>query len=145
MMKYKNNVLCVIYDDNDRFLMQLRSKDALVLPGYIGFFGGNIEENEEPDDAIRREIFEEIKYTSCFEFYKLRYALVVDFVEKAYIYINKFEGNPEQVKAYEGEEAIWIDKEDFIKYNVMSHDVQLVEELIKFNNNRRLYEQATNN
>ena len=144
-MDYKNNVLCVIYDDSDRFLMQLRSKDAPVLPGYIGFFGGNIEENEKPDEAIRREIFEEIKYKSCFEFYRLRYALVINFVEKAYIYINKFDGNPEQVIAYEGEEARWIDREDFIKYNVMSHDVQLVEELIKFNKNRRLYEQATNN
>ena len=143
-MEYKNNVLCVIYDDNDRFLMQLRSKDAPVLPGYIGFFGGNIEKNEKPDEAIRREIFEEIKYTSSFEFYRLRYALVVNFVEKAYIYINKFEGNPEQVIAYEGEEAIWIDK-DLINYNILKHDSELLEELFEFNKNRKLYEQATKN
>ena len=142
-MNYKNNALCVIYDDSDRFLMQLRSKDAPVLPGYLGFFGGNIEENEKPDEAIRREIFEEIKYTSCFEFYRLRYALVINFVEKAYIYINKFEGNPEQVIAYEGDEAVWIDK-NVIKYDIMRHDIQLLEELFEFNQNRRLYEQATN-
>ena len=124
--------------------MQLRSDDATILPGYLGFFGGGIEINEKPDEAIRREIYEELKYNSRFDFYRIRYAVVINFVEKAYIYINQYEGNSKNIIAYEGEEAIWIDK-NFSGYKIMNHDLKLVEEISEFITNRRIYEQATNN
>ena len=40
--------------------MQIRSKDAPIMPGVVGFFGGGIEENESPYDAAVRESFEEL-------------------------------------------------------------------------------------
>jgi len=55
-----NSALLLIYNKELDFLMQIRSKDAPIMPGVVGFFGGGIEENESPYDAAVRESFEEL-------------------------------------------------------------------------------------
>ncbi len=46
-----------------QFLMQLRDDiPGIAYPGHWGFFGGHIEPGETPDDAMRRELLEEIGY-----------------------------------------------------------------------------------
>ncbi len=52
----------LLYNKEKKVLMQHRSEDAPRLPGYWGLFGGHIEEGETPEDALRRELFEEIEY-----------------------------------------------------------------------------------
>jgi len=42
--------------------MQHRSADASRQPNYWGCFGGGIEGDETPEQAARREAFEEIEY-----------------------------------------------------------------------------------
>ena len=47
----------------DKFLMQLRDDvPGIVYSGHWGLFGGHIEENETPEEAVTRELFEEIGY-----------------------------------------------------------------------------------
>lgn len=47
----------------NRVLLQLRDdKLGIVFPGHWGFFGGAIEEGESAEDAIQREIVEEIGF-----------------------------------------------------------------------------------
>lgn len=43
--------------------LQKRSDDAVRLPGYFGFFGGHAEGEENPDEALRREIKEELNFS----------------------------------------------------------------------------------
>lgn len=46
-----------------QFLMQLRDDIAgIAYPGHWGFFGGHLEPGESADEAIRRELLEEIGY-----------------------------------------------------------------------------------
>lgn len=52
----------ILFDDEKRILLQHRSEDAERLPGYWGFFGGGIENNETSEQAVRRESFEELNY-----------------------------------------------------------------------------------
>ena len=45
----------------DKILMQLRdAKDGIIFPGQWGFFGGSINDREMPEEAAKRELFEEI-------------------------------------------------------------------------------------
>lgn len=44
-------------------LLQLRDDiPGIAFPGYWGFFGGHIEPNETPEEALARELWEEIGY-----------------------------------------------------------------------------------
>jgi 8-oxo-dGTP pyrophosphatase MutT (NUDIX family) len=46
-----------------QYLMQLRDDiPGIVYPGHWGFFGGHLEPGEDPEQALRRELVEEIEY-----------------------------------------------------------------------------------
>ena len=44
------------------FYLQRRDKNAKQLPDYFGFFGGGVESGEIPENALLREIKEELDY-----------------------------------------------------------------------------------
>lgn len=52
----------IILIKDKKILLQHRTDDAPVLPGYWGFFGGCVEQGETPEEAVRREAFEELGY-----------------------------------------------------------------------------------
>ncbi|OGV34409.1 MAG: hypothetical protein A2020_05035 [Lentisphaerae bacterium GWF2_45_14] len=54
--------ILILYDENERMLLQKRTADAPVFPGVWGFFGGGIESGESPLEALKREIYEELEY-----------------------------------------------------------------------------------
>jgi 8-oxo-dGTP pyrophosphatase MutT (NUDIX family) len=61
-MRHYNIVLAVMRQGNN-YLMQRRAKHPKVgAGGLIGFFGGKIEENEDPEKALYREIAEETTF-----------------------------------------------------------------------------------
>lgn len=52
----------ILYTDDGRVLLQQRDdKPGLPYPGYWTLFGGAIEEGETPDEAIARELWEELE------------------------------------------------------------------------------------
>ena len=56
-------VAALIQDDGGRFLLQLRDDlPHLPLPGHWALFAGSVEPDETPDDAILREIEEELSW-----------------------------------------------------------------------------------
>lgn len=57
--------------------LQKRAKDAKRLPDWFGFWGGGAENNENPEETLKREIKEELNidvgdysYFGKYEFYK---------------------------------------------------------------------------
>lgn len=61
-MRKRRVSVIFLYDKDKRILMQHRDDDCDILPGYWGMFGGGIEEGETPEQALRRELAEEIEY-----------------------------------------------------------------------------------
>lgn len=61
-MKVRKVAAIIFYDDKGRVLIQDRR--AISKHGEEwGYFGGGIEKNETPEQAIKREIKEELNYT----------------------------------------------------------------------------------
>lgn len=55
--------IAILYQ-GDRYLLQLRDNiPTIVYPGHWAFFGGHLDPGESPDQAMRRELQEEIGYT----------------------------------------------------------------------------------
>lgn len=69
--------------NGDKFLvfLQKRSKNAKRLPDFFGFFGGGAENGENPEEALKREMIEEIS-----------------FVPSGYIYLNEYDF-PKSIKS----------------------------------------------
>lgn len=56
--------IAILYREG-KFLLQLRDNiPGIPYPGHWGFFGGHIEAGENPEDALKRELLEEITYTA---------------------------------------------------------------------------------
>jgi len=52
--------LFVLKNQEGRVILQHRTKTARRLPNHWAFFGGGIEQNETPEEAVRREAKEEL-------------------------------------------------------------------------------------
>jgi 8-oxo-dGTP pyrophosphatase MutT (NUDIX family) len=56
-------VAIAILHQGDQFLLQLRDDiPGILYPGYWAFFGGHLEPGEAPEEAMQRELLEEIGY-----------------------------------------------------------------------------------
>ncbi len=54
--------MAILYFE-DKFLIQLRDDvPGILYPGHWGLFGGHLEANETPEEALKRELIEEIGY-----------------------------------------------------------------------------------
>jgi mutator protein MutT len=115
----KETVVLIFIDKKGKILLQKRgtySKGGEKL----GYFGGNIEEGENPLEALVRELQEEIRYIPE----KIKFWKKVDFVCSApgkynnfnvtiYIFVSPLDRKAEEIEVYEGEGKVvtTLDKE----------------------------------
>jgi 8-oxo-dGTP pyrophosphatase MutT (NUDIX family) len=75
-LSFRDAVVAVIRLEDGRYLMQLRDdKPGIFYPDHWGLFGGAVDEGEEPVEALRRELREELSL----EAESVRYFTRMDF------------------------------------------------------------------
>ena len=63
LASFADAVAAVLVLDDGRYLMQLRDdKPGVIYPGHVGLFGGAVEPGENFEDAMSRELMEELDY-----------------------------------------------------------------------------------
>lgn len=113
------------------FLVQERPPNAKLFPGYWEFPGGKVEPNESLENAMQRELEEELDIRiTDFEFWKtdFHYYSTNDLsVNLNYFIIKQFSGEP---KGLEGQKITWIQKDtNTQELNFLEADLEILKEL----------------
>ncbi|MFH0826697.1 MAG: NUDIX domain-containing protein [Candidatus Omnitrophota bacterium] len=135
-------VVIIVHDSAKKFLLQHRSKDARMLPDYWAFFGGQIDADETPEEAVQREAFEELRLhikAPCF-------VREQEFEEnntpgQMYVFIEFFDADKSILKLQEGQGWGWFTKEQMVPLKMCQRDreiIRFVDGLLEEKESRRV-------
>jgi len=131
MKTVKRNVaLIILYDTEKKLLLQHRDEGIKILPGYWALFGGEIEAGETPEEAVKRECYEELGFI-------LKTPKLV--MEQKYN-SHGFEGtknvfieeclDKSKLALHEGQSMDWFNIEETKKLKIVDHDRKVLEKII---------------
>lgn len=130
-MIYKKVSTILLYNENSKILLQLRTHNAPTYPSFWCFFGGKIEKNETPLEAIIRETKEELEYT-LEDPKKILFTNVYNIEHdedvEAHIFIEKYNSTKKLV-LHEGEKMQWFTLEEIQELKMIPNMKKIVEEL----------------
>lgn len=116
----------ILYDDKKRILLQHRDENIAILPGRWSFFGGAIDSGESPDDAIKRETFEELEYSLVSQ----KLIMTQEFSTEIhdiirYVYIEKY-NSKQQLILHEGQGMGWHEFSNIAKLKMDKFDIEVL-------------------
>lgn len=105
----------ILENDKGEFLLYLRdNKPGIPFPGYWDLIGGHVEEGETPEQALVREVKEELDLDlKEYRFYKKYVCLTGDAYENTkYIYTGRINLPIEEITLLEGVRPQFFSKEE---------------------------------
>lgn len=96
----------LLFDRRHRLLVYLRdNKPDIPFPNHWDFFGGHVEEGETPEEALIREVKEELGVDlENWKFFRTYVCKTGDaYPNVKYIYWAELEKNPHELTLYEGQ------------------------------------------
>ncbi len=105
----------ILENDNGEFLLALRdNKSWIPFPNHWDLIGGHVEEDETPEEAVKREYREELGLELIdFEFYKEFECMNGDAFENIkFIYTGKINLPVEEITLLEGQYVKYFKKEE---------------------------------
>lgn len=111
----------ILENDKGEFLLYLRdNKPDIPFPDHWDLIGGHVEEGEKPEEALVREVKEELDIDiKDYSFYKKYVCLTGDAYENTkYIYTGKINLPIEEVSLLEGVRPQYFSREEipFVKF-----------------------------
>jgi 8-oxo-dGTP pyrophosphatase MutT (NUDIX family) len=125
----------ILYDRGHRLLLQHRTRDADRLPDFWAFFGGQIENDETPCQAVLREALEELNYrlVSPRPVFEQEFRLD-QMVGHMTVFLDTFNGDPSDLELKEGQGLGWFTAPETEMLKMIEHDrrvIRIVDELIQ--------------
>jgi 8-oxo-dGTP diphosphatase len=105
----------ILENDNGEFLLALRdNKPGIPFPNHWDLIGGHVEEGETPEEALVREVKEELNIDlKEYSFFKIYECLNGDAYENTkYIYTGKINIPIEEITLLEGERPQYFAREE---------------------------------
>lgn len=119
--------LIILYDLENRLLLQHRTKDARLLPDHWAFFGGGLKKGETPLEALKRESLEEINHQIINpELFSEQPFKEADTEGYLYIYIEPFNKDKSCLKLNEGQGWGWFKDTQISQLRMIERDRQIV-------------------
>jgi 8-oxo-dGTP diphosphatase len=110
----------ILVNDNGEFLLALRdNKPGIPFPDHWDLIGGHVEEGETPEEALVREVKEELDIDlKEYSFFRMYECLTGDAYENIkYIYTGKINIPIEEVTLLEGERPQYFTREEIPDVN----------------------------
>lgn len=122
MLQKKSNLIPYhLHNDSLEFYLQLRSKDAKQYPDSWGFWGGGIEGDETPAQAMLREIQEELEFVpQDYKFFKKIEDPIGN--EKHLYHARVYEDFEDKIVIHEGQGGKFFTRKDTEKEEKMKHE-----------------------
>ena len=127
----------VLYTLTGHILLQHRTEDALRLPGYLAFFGGGIEQGENPTEALKREIREELSYLVQNPKFLLAQKVRDEengYENTKYVFVEQYQG--QSLELGEGQAMGWFLPDETHGLKMVDHDRFVVEQVRDYLNRR---------
>ena len=109
-------IAAIIFEnDKGEILLYMRdNKPGIPFPNHWDLFGGHIEEGETPEEALVREVKEEMNYDlKDFKFFRKYECLEGDaYPNTKYIYYGRFNEPVEEITMLEGEYPRYFKREE---------------------------------
>jgi 8-oxo-dGTP diphosphatase len=115
----------LLFDRDGRLLIYLRDdKPEIPFPNHWDFFGGHVENGETPEQALVREVKEELGVDLAqWEFFKSYECLSGDaYPNTKYIYRARIDKTTKDLRLYEGQRLVSLDaneRHDFKFANIL--------------------------
>jgi len=135
-MAVRDVSLFILYTSSGHILLQHRTDDAFRLPGYWAFFGGGIEQGENPTEALRREIREELSYeVQGPKFFLAQKVRDEENDITKYVFVEQYQDQPLQLG--EGQAMGWFSPDETHGLKMIDHDRFVVEQVRDYFNRLR--------
>ena len=100
-------------DKEISFFLQIRDQNAPRLPGFFGMFGGGLENTETPEEALKREIREELELELTDQYRLFSRYEAITTIKHVYI-LQVDEGFEHSVTVHEGDGGKFLSQTEVI-------------------------------